>query len=127
MATRIILPPSAALEAACAELMRDAETKRAVTLNKGLYDLLTQDAGIIRVSGGYLVPSSTRAGIVHRIDDTNGCSCEAGRASHFCRHVAAVELIEHAARHTMPALAPLGDRLARQRKIAAEFNSEIFG
>src|SRR5215212_1171056 len=115
MSTTIILPPSSALEAAAAELMRDADVKRCVTLNKGLYDLLTQDARIIRVSAGYLVPSSTRNGIVHRIDDVAGCSCEAGRAQHFCRHVAAIQLIEHAQIHTMPAL---GDRLARARAAA---------
>src|SRR5215212_9772650 len=125
MSTTIILPPASALEAAAAELMRDADVRRCVTLNKSLYDLLTQDARIIRVNGGYLVPSSTRNGIVHRIDDVQGCSCEAGRAQHFCRHVAAIQLIEHAQIHTMPALAPMGDRLARARAAAAEFNAEI--
>jgi hypothetical protein len=125
----ISLPPSAALEAACAELMRDADVKRCVALNKGLYDLLTQDARIIRVSGGTLVPSSTRNGIVHRIDDVQGCSCEAGRAQRFCRHVAAVQIIEQANTRVMPAL---GDRLSAARRAqaaaeAARISAELFG
>ena len=70
---------------------------------------------IVRVSGCYLVPSTSRAGVIHRVDDVAGCNCEAGRAGRSCRHAAAIELVEQAQTHTMPALAPLNDRIARAR------------
>ncbi len=101
----IQLPPAAALEAAAAELISAAQdVKRHATINKGLYDLLTVEPAIVRVSGAYLVPSSTRGGLVHRVDDVNGCSCEAGRNGRACRHAVALELIEAAQVRTMPAL-----------------------
>ncbi len=113
---KVILPPAAALEAAAAELISSAQdVKRHATINKGLYDLLTVEPAIVRISGAFLVPSSSRGGLVHRVDDVNGCSCEAGRSGRTCRHAAALELVEAAQKHTMPALAPLNDRIARAR------------
>ena len=112
----IQLPPAAALEAAAAELISSAENvARHATVNKALYDLLTVEPAIVRVSGAYLVPSSSRGGLVHRIDDLSGCSCEAGRNGRACRHAVALELIEQAQTRTMPALPKLGDRIAQAR------------
>ena len=45
-----------------------------------------------------------RAGLIHRLDDLNGCDCEAGRAGRSCRHATALELIEQANARTMPSL-----------------------
>ena len=44
----------------------------------------------------YLVPSGTRGGIVHRVED-GACSCEAGRVGRQCWHIAAVKLIDNSA------------------------------
>lgn len=106
MVATIILPPAAALEAAARELRSQAEgnAKRLIALNKAEYDLLVLHPQIVRVSGAYLVPSTSRAGIIHYIDDLAGCDCEAGRAGRTCRHAIALELIEQANTHTMPAL-----------------------
>ena len=93
----IQLPPAAAIESAAAEIGQSA------TITKALYDL-AQRPQIVRISGAYLIPSSSRGGLVHRIDDVNGCSCEAGRHGRSCRHAAALELIEQAQTRTMPAL-----------------------
>lgn len=102
---KVILPPAAALEAAAAELISSAQdVKRHATINKGLYDLLTVEPAIVRISGAFLVPSSSRGGLVHRVDDVNGCSCEAGRSGRTCRHAAALELVEAAQKRTMPVL-----------------------
>lgn len=108
MATTLILPPADALAAAASELTRQAlaagDTKRQIAINKGAYDLLVNAPAIVRITGGYLIPSSSRGGVVHRLDDLAGCSCEAGRAGRLCRHKVALELIEAAQVRTMPAL-----------------------
>ena len=108
----IQLPPAAAIESAAAELGQNA------TITKALYDL-AQRPQIVRISGAYLVPSSSRAGLVHRVDDVAGCSCEAGKNGRTCRHATAIALIEQAQTRVMPALAPLGDRISRARAEAA--------
>ena len=113
---KVILPPTAALEAAAAELIRSAtNVKRHIAVNKALYDLLVNVPAIVRVSGAYLVPSSSRGGVIHRVDDVAGCTCEAGRNGRSCRHAVALELIERAQVHTMPALPKLNDRISRAR------------
>ena len=100
----IQLPPAAAIETAANELRAGAAPKRLAVLNSAQYDLLVLAPAIVRISGGYLFPSTSRGGIVHRIGDVDGCSCEAGRAGKSCRHVVALELIEQANMHTMPSL-----------------------
>lgn len=102
----IQLPPAAALETAASELRSAAgdNAKRLAVLNRATYDLLVLAPRIVRISGAYLMPSTSRGGIVHRIDDVNGCDCEAGRKGVQCRHVVALELIEQANVHTMPSL-----------------------
>lgn len=106
MATNVILPPATTIEVASNELRAAAEgnSKRLGAINKASYDLLVLQPCIVRVQGGYLIPSTSRGGIVHRLDDVNGCDCEAGRKGCQCRHAVALELIEQAHMHTMPAL-----------------------
>lgn len=123
MAT-LILPPPTAIADASAELTRAAvaagDTKRQIALNKASYDLLVLQPAIAIVPGGFLVPSTSRAGLVHRVDTVSGCDCEAGRGGRLCRHKLAIEIIEQAQQRTMPVLAPLGDRIARARAEAEE-------
>ncbi len=111
----LILPPAATLVTAAAELRQAADVRRQGILDRALYDLLTVNPPIVRVSGCYLVPSTSRAGVIHRVDDVAGCNCEAGRAGRSCRHAAAIELVEQAQQHTMPALPKLNDRISRAR------------
>ena len=100
----IQLPPAAAIETAANELRAGAAPKRLAVLNRAQYDLLVLQPEIVRISGAYLVPSTTRGGMVHHVADVDGCSCEAGRKGCQCRHVVALELIETAQQYTMPAL-----------------------
>ena len=102
----VILPPTAALEAASRELVDAAagNTRTLIALNKGLYDLLVRQPQIVRVSGAYLVPSATQSGVIYRIDDLAGCSCPAGAKGNTCRHTQALAIVEQAQTHTMPAL-----------------------
>lgn len=127
MATTLILPPPTAIAEAAAELTRTAagDTKRQIALNKASYDLLVLAPAIVPVPGGFLVPSTSRAGLVHRVDNVNGCDCEAGRNGRTCRHATAIEIIEAAQQRTMPALAPLGDRIARARKEAEQARAAL--
>ena len=111
----IILPPAATLETAAAELRQGASAPRQGILDRALYDLLVVNPPIVRVSGCYLVPSSSRAGVIHRVDDLAGCNCEAGRAGRSCRHAVALELIEQAQTRVMPALVSV----ERAAKLAA--------
>src|SRR4051812_48466495 len=105
MEARIILPPVKALDQATAHLIEqaagDTSTERA--LNKALWNL--QSGTEIRsTSGGFLLASGSRAGVVHRLSNMQGCSCEAARAARVCWHVSALAIIEEAQRYTMPAL-----------------------
>lgn len=129
MSTTIILPPAAALESAAAELRESVDAKAQRAIDKALYDLLTATAQIVRISGAYLVPSTSRGGLIHRVDDVQGCSCEAGAHGGSCRHTAALAIIEAAQQHTMPSLIDTqrADRAARARAAAESFNAEIFG
>jgi hypothetical protein len=127
MATTIILPPAAAIETAANELRAAAEgnNKRLVALNKASYDLLVLQPQIVRIAGAYLVPSTSRGGLVHRVDDLNGCDCEAGRKGCQCRHAVALELIEEAHTHTIPALPVRRSSDAEYLRACAEMN-ELF-
>ena len=110
------LPPAATLEAAAAELNASApDVKRRVAISKALYDLLLIERPIMAVAGAFLVPSTSRAGVVHRVDHVNGCSCEAGAKGRSCRHAVAIEIIEAAQQRSMPALA---SRAAKQAAAA---------
>lgn len=128
MATTLILPPATAIADASAELTRAAmaasDTKRQIVVNKASYDLLVNAPAIVAVPGGFLVPSCSRAGLVHRVDNVAGCDCEAGRVGRACRHKLAIEIIEQAQQRTMPALQPsLGQRIAAARQQAGHYAS----
>ena len=128
MDARIILPPLDLLDQAAAHLIDqaagDACASRAI--NKALWHL--QEGLEIRSTvGGFLMPSGTRAGVIHRISTLQGCNCERGNKGGLCWHAAAIAIIEEAQKYTrptMPALA-LGDRLARARAATAAIN-ELF-
>src|SRR5439155_10844444 len=105
MVTTISLPPLEALDAAAAHLVdlaSDASTDRA--LNKALWHL---QSGIeIRSTvGGFLMPSGTRAGIIHRVSTVFGCNCEAAAKGNVCWHASAIAIVEEAQRYTMPRIA----------------------
>ena len=115
MANSILaLPPVETIAAAVAELATAAagDTKRIGCLNRAQYDLML-GTQIAVVPGAFLVPSSSRGGLIHRVDHVTGCDCEAGRAGRQCRHKTAIEILEVASKYSMPALQP------RQRSAAA--------
>jgi hypothetical protein len=120
----ISLPPLAALDAAAAELISgaaDASHERAI--NKALWHL---QSGIeIRSTyGGFLMPSGTRAGVIHRVSTVNGCNCEAAQKGHTCWHAKALAIVEAAQTHRVA----LPDRLAAARRAKAEREmAELFG
>jgi hypothetical protein len=120
----IILPPLELLDQAAATLVdRAADASHERALNKGLWNL---QAGLeIRsTTNGFLMPSGTRAGVIHRISHTFGCNCEAAAKGHVCWHASAIAIVEEAQKYTrptMPAL-PMGDKLARARKALAAIN-----
>ena len=127
MAAQIILPPAEILSATVAELRAAAQgdAKRLVALNKAEYDLVVLQPRIARVSGACLVPSTSRAGLIHRVDDVNGCDCEAGRHGRTCRHALALEIIEQAQARTMPVLTDRAAKQAAYAKACAEMD-ELF-
>lgn len=125
MSTAIILPSVEQLDQAAAHLIdlaSDASHERA--LNKALWNL---QAGLeIRsTTGGFLMPSGTRAGVIHRISTVFGCNCEAAAKGHVCWHASAIAIVEEAQRYTRPTMPALGDRLAAARKAQAAIN-ELF-
>lgn len=93
------LPSIITLSHAAAELVRvahDADDRAAENaINKAIYHLET-GIQVVPTTGGYLVPSGTRAGVIHRVSETHGCNCEAAQAGRQCWHQAAVEIIEAA-------------------------------
>lgn len=105
----ITLPPVAVLATAAAEL---AETSRQAddftaerAFNKaGLH--LHQGLTLTPTTGGVLVPSGTRAGIVHRVSNAHGCGCEAGQNGQMCWHAALVEIVILAQSRAIPAAKP---------------------
>jgi hypothetical protein len=114
MSTTIILPPIEAMDAAAhhlVDLASDASHERA--LNKAIWHLQS-GLEIRSTTAGFLMPSGTRAGVIHRISHTFGCNCEAAAKGNVCWHASAIAILEEAQRHTMPAL-PLSQRLAHAR------------
>jgi len=112
----ISLPPSEIIGRAAQELVaaasHDAARVRAIT--KAQYHMLTSDLMIVPTLSGFLVPSGSRAGTIHRVSTVNGCSCEAAQAGRRCWHVEVINLLEQAAKYTMPRIVaqPLGVRIA---------------
>jgi hypothetical protein len=123
MAPSLILPPLAALDAAAATLIEQANVSQQRALNKALWHLQS-GIEIRTTSGAFLIPSGTRNGVIHRISHAFGCNCEASGKGLSCWHIQVMAIIEEAQRHTMPALPP-ADRLAAARKASAALN-ELF-
>ena len=60
-------------------------------------------AGCIPVAttGGFLVESRTRGGLVHRVSNVGGCSCESGQNGRPCWHQSLIEILEVAQQRTV--------------------------
>jgi hypothetical protein len=127
MAPSLSLPPIEAIDAAAAALIEQASGHASAerAINKALWNL-HNGLEVHSTVGGFLIPSNTRAGIIHRVSTLHGCNCEAALKGSSCWHACVIAIIEEAQRHTytMPAL-PIGDKLARARKALAEMN-ELF-
>jgi hypothetical protein len=83
----------AATAADLAAVAHDAGDRRNENaINKAIYHL-TAGLDIFPTTGGFLVPSGTRGGVVHRVSTSHGCSCEAGAAGVGCWHLSAIEII----------------------------------
>lgn len=121
MATTLSLPPIAVLAESAAALAQQAMGAAQVhALNKAAL-ALHQGLEITPTAGGFLIPSGTRGGVVHRVSTLYGCSCEAGRKGQACWHSASIQIIEHAQMRAIPIV----DRLAAYRKAKAEMD-ELF-
>jgi hypothetical protein len=89
------LPPITLIAETAAELARAAQLAEDWTamraLNKAAFHV---GAGLRPVfsSGDLLIPSGTRAGVIHRMSQA-GCDCEAGRSGTVCWHAALAEII----------------------------------
>jgi hypothetical protein len=125
-ATILPLPPQAAIATAVAELSAGADQKRLTALDKAQFDLAL-GMTIAIVPGAFLMPSSSRSGLIHRVSHLDGCNCEAGRNGRQCRHKVIIEIIEQANTHTMPSLPQRlsAARSAAYVKALAEMN-ELF-
>jgi hypothetical protein len=122
------LPPAAALDQALTELTAASggEISRVKALRKARFHLAGEPR-IVPTATGFLMPSGSRTNVIHEVSFAGTCSCE---ASGRCWHQTAIELVETAQRFTLPALQPLGERLAQARSVAwqrakAEMN-ELF-
>lgn len=88
-------PEALALKPAAAEVKAAqpaARTARERAADKAAYHL-AGGLQIRRIAGAYLVPSGTRGGVIHRVDDSGVCSCEAGQHGRACWHVEAVDIV----------------------------------
>jgi len=127
MEATIILPPLDLLDRAAATLVdRAADASHARALNKALWHLQS-GLEIRSTTSGFLLPSGTRAGVIHRISHTFGCDCQAAARGVVCWHAAAIAVIEEAQRYTRPTMPtlPMRDKLALARK-ALELVNELY-
>ena len=123
----IILPPLELLDRAAATLVdRAADASHERAINKALWNLQT-GIELRSTVNGFLLPSGTRAGVIHRISHTFGCDCQAAARSVVCWHSAAIAVVEEAQRYTRPPMPmlPMRDTLARARK-ALELVNELY-
>jgi hypothetical protein len=66
--------------------------RRLNAINKALLHVM--DGITVRESlGDYLIASGTRAGMVHRVSQRYGCSCEAAQKGHPCWHSELADLL----------------------------------
>lgn len=116
----IILPSLDMLGAVAAELAiaaheaedranENAINKAALQLHSGCVPVPT--------TGGFLVESKTRSGLVHRVSNVYGCNCEAGSKGKPCWHMSVLEIIEAAQMRVLPI-----DRKRAEREM-----DEVFG
>ena len=126
MLNQTSLPPIEALDAAAATLTEQASGHASAerAINKALWQLHS-GLEVHSTCGGFLIPSNTRAGIIHRVS-LHGCNCEAALKGSSCWHASVIAIIEEAQRHTltMPAL-PTSDKMAAARVAIAQLN-ELF-
>lgn len=113
----ISLPPMATLNDAAAELVAAAGDDRATAnaVNKAIW-YLGEGVVIRSTTGGFLIPSGTRAGTIHRISTAYGCQCEAGAKGKPCWHAALIAIVEQAQTRALP----MSDRIAAARARARE-------
>ena len=120
---QISLPPMDLLQVAAAALAsRSAgDTPRIHAINRAAYYFSIGNVTIAETSGGFFVTSGSRAGIIHRLDNVAGCSCEGARGgARACWHAAALEIIIESRRYSMPVL--IRERSAAAVKAFAEMN-----
>lgn len=95
--TALTLPTIEALADTAATLTsaaHDAEDRaNENALNKAILQLHLGCAPV-PTTGGFLIESRTRSGIVHRVSNVYGCNCEAGQKQRPCWHQAILEIIE---------------------------------
>lgn len=112
------LPPAEAIDRAAHELATVAagNTPWLASISKAQYHLRL-GLDIVTIANGFLVPSATRGGCIHRVSFAGECDCEAGRAGRMhCWHRTAIRLIEDAQRYTIS----LPDRIAARRAVSYE-------
>lgn len=118
----ISLPPSETIGRAAAELVSAAgdDSPRIKAINKAQYHMLAGDLVIVPTVSGFLVPSGTRGGVIHRVSTVHGCDCEAGQRGRVCWHATAIALLEQAAKYTMPRIIqrPPAARPSYERAVA---------
>ncbi len=120
------LPPVETVGRVVAELVEAAgeDTALVRALNKAQYHMTIGELPIVPTVSGFLLPSGTRAGVIHRVSTVNGCDCEAGRASRHCWHQQVIRIMEQAAHHTMPRLVKRSTEA--QYRAAVEAMDELF-
>ncbi len=100
MATFPPIETLANIAADLASVAHEAGDRRAEnSLNKAIYHL-SSGLQIIPTTGGWLIPSGTRGGVIHRVSTSHGCNCEAGIAGVQCWHSACLEIVNVAQERT---------------------------
>jgi hypothetical protein len=93
------IPPIETLSRVAALLLDEAPDRAyEQATNKAVWHL-SKSLDVIETHGGFLVPSGTRAGLVHRVSVQHGCSCEAATGGKPCWHYACAVIIEQAREH----------------------------
>lgn len=119
----ISLPPSEVIGRAVKELAEEAggEAAKVRALNKAQYHLAIGHLPIVPTVSGFLVPSGTRAGVIHRVSTVNHtCDCEAGQSGKWCWHMATIAVLERCAKYAMPRITQQAPADVRARQQAAQ-------
>jgi hypothetical protein len=120
MTASLSLPPMEILASVASELATAAheagDRANMHALDKAAMQL---HAGCIPVAttGGFLVESRTRGGLVHRVSSVNGCSCESGRNHRPCWHQSLIEIVEVAQQRAV--LITQHRRVTKEQALAA--------